>query len=44
MSKHNENQYLEKLEFDEKLNKSWMAFFIDKKRFIWLLIFLIAIL
>jgi len=44
MSKNNANQYLEKLEFNEKLNHSWIAFFIDKKRFIWLLIFLIAIL
>jgi len=41
MSKNNETQYLKQLEFDEKLNNSWMSFFIDRKRFTWLIILLI---
>ena len=41
MTKHNETQYLKNLEFDEKLNDSWMSFFIDRKRFTWLVILLI---
>lgn len=43
MSKHNESIYLEKLEFDEKLNDSWMSFFIDRTRFTWLVIMVIFI-
>ncbi len=43
MSKHNESIYLEKLEFDEKLNNSWMSFFIDRTRFTWLVIIVIFI-
>lgn len=43
MSKHNESIYLEKLEFDESLNKSWMAFFIDRTRFTWLVVMVIVI-
>lgn len=43
MSKHNESIYLEKLEFDENLNKSWMSFFIDRTRFTWLIIIVIAV-
>ncbi|MDR0772277.1 MAG: hypothetical protein LBF15_04550 [Candidatus Peribacteria bacterium] len=39
----NNSIYLENLEFDEKLNHSWMAFFINKMRFTWLVIMLIAI-
>lgn len=35
--------YLQNLEFDEKLNKSWMAFFIDKVRFTWLILIMILI-
>jgi hypothetical protein len=41
--KHNESIYLEKLEFDEKLNDSWMAFFIDRTRFTWLIIIVIFV-
>lgn len=43
MSKKNESIYLDKLEFDEKLNLSWMAFFIDRMRLTWLVIFIIII-
>lgn len=43
MKKHNESIYLEKLEFDEKLNSSWMSFFIDRTRFTWLVIMVIFI-
>lgn len=43
MSKHNESIYLEKLEFDEKLNNSWMSFFIDRTRFTWLVIMVIIV-
>lgn len=43
MKKHNESIYLEKLEFDEKLNQSWMSFFIDRTRFTWLVIMVIFI-
>ncbi len=43
MSKHNDSIYLQKLEFDENLNKSWMAFFIDRVRFTWLVIIIILI-
>jgi hypothetical protein len=43
MSKHNESIYLEKLEFDEKLNNSWMSFFIDRTRFTWLVIIVILV-
>ena len=35
--------YLDWLEFDEKLNKSWMSFFIDRTRFTWLIIIIIAL-
>jgi len=35
--------YLDKLEFDNNLNKSWFTFFIDRTRFTWLVIFLIFI-
>ncbi len=41
--KHNESIYLEKLEFDESLNNSWMSFFIDRTRFTWLVIMVITI-
>lgn len=43
MKQHNESIYLEKLEFDEKLNNSWMSFFIDRTRFTWLVIMVITI-
>lgn len=43
MKKYNESIYLEKLEFDENLNNSWMSFFIDRTRFTWLVIILIII-
>jgi hydrophobic/amphiphilic exporter-1 (mainly G- bacteria), HAE1 family len=43
VKKHNESIYLEKLEFDEKLNDSWMAFFIDRTRFTWLIIIVIFV-
>lgn len=35
--------YLDSLEFDEKLNKSWMSFFVDRSRFTWLVILMITI-
>lgn len=41
--KSQESLYLEKLRYDPKLNDSWFAFFIDRKRFLFLLIFIIAI-
>lgn len=43
MSKHNESIYLQKLEFDESLNKSWIAFFIDRVRFTWLILIMVFI-
>lgn len=43
MSKHNESLYLQQLEFDEKLNKSWMSFFIDRTRFTWLIIMVVFV-
>ncbi len=43
MSKHNESIYLQKLEFDETLNKSWIAFFIDRVRFTWLILIMVII-
>lgn len=43
MSKQNESIYLQQLEFDEKLNNSWISFFIDRTRFTWLVIMIIII-
>lgn len=43
MSKKNQSIYLDQLEFDEKLNSSWMAFFIDRMRLTWLVIIIIII-
>lgn len=41
--KSQESLYLEKLQYDPKLDDSWFAFFIDRKRFLFLLIFIITI-
>ena len=41
--KTQESLYLEKLKYDPKLDDSWFAFFIDRKRFLFLLIFIITI-
>lgn len=41
--KSQESLYLEKLRYDESLDDSWFAFFIDRKRFLFLLIFIIII-
>ena len=38
-----ESLYLEKLQYDPKLDDSWFAFFIDRKRFLFLLIIIIII-
>lgn len=38
-----QSAYLDKLTFDEKLNDSWFAFFIDRKRFLFLLIGMICV-
>ena len=43
MSKTQESLYLEKLTYDPKLDDSWFAFFIDRKRFLFLLIIIIVI-
>jgi len=43
MKKTNEWNYLENLEFDEKLNNTWMSFFIDKTRFTLLILIVILI-
>jgi len=43
MSDNNEGQYLKQLTFDKSLNESWMSFFIDRKRFTWLVILLIGL-
>lgn len=43
MDNKNQSVYLDKLEFDEKLNQSWMAFFVDRTRFTWLTIFIIFV-
>lgn len=43
MANNKQSIYLEKLEFDEKLNNSWMSFFIDRTRFTWLVIIMIFI-
>jgi hypothetical protein len=39
----NNSIYLENLEFDEKLNKSLWAFFIDRTRFTWIVIIVITL-
>lgn len=41
--KSQESLYLEKLTYDPKLDDSWFAFFIDRKRFLFLLIGIICI-
>lgn len=41
--KSQESLYLEKLTYDPKLDDSWFAFFIDRKRFLFLLIAIICI-
>lgn len=41
--KSQESLYLEKLQYDPKLDDSWFAFFIDRKRFLFLLIIIIGI-
>lgn len=43
MSKKQESIYLDKLEFDKELNKSWFTFFIDRTRFTWLVILVIIV-
>jgi multidrug efflux pump subunit AcrB len=41
--KHVESIYLERLEYDPALENSWFRFFLDRSRFIFLLILIIAI-
>lgn len=41
--KSQESLYLEKLQYDPNLDDSWFAFFIDRKRFLFLLIAIICI-
>lgn len=41
--KTQESLYLEKLQYDPKLDDSWFAFFIERKRFLFLLIAIICI-
>ncbi|MDD5377468.1 MAG: efflux RND transporter permease subunit [Candidatus Gracilibacteria bacterium] len=41
--KTQESLYLEKLTYDPKLDDSWFAFFIERKRFLFLLIIIIVI-
>lgn len=41
--KNQESLYLKKLRYDPKLDDSWFAFFIDRKRFLFLLIGIITI-
>lgn len=41
--KTQESPYLKKLRYDPKLDDSWFAFFIDRKRFLFLLIGIITI-
>lgn len=43
MNKVNQSNYLDNLEFDEKLNNTWMSFFIDKTRFTILILVVILI-
>jgi len=43
MTKKTLSQYLDKLEYDKSLDKSWYAFFIDRKRFTILVILMIII-
>ncbi|MDD5770488.1 MAG: efflux RND transporter permease subunit, partial [Candidatus Gracilibacteria bacterium] len=43
MSNKQLSQYLDKLEYDKKLDDSWYAFFIDRKRFTILIILIITI-
>jgi len=43
MKKENQSIYLQNLEYDPKLDHSWKAFFIDRVRFMWLLLIMIFI-
>jgi hypothetical protein len=38
-----ESKYFDKLEYDKELDNSWYAFFIDRKRFTFLVIMVIMI-
>jgi len=42
-TEQHESIYLHKLEYDKKLDTSWRAFFIDRVRFLWLVLIMILI-
>jgi len=42
-NEQHESIYLHNLEYDKKLDRSWRAFFIDRVRFLWLILLMIFI-